>query len=74
MATAERQFQNVVFNPASQKLIDFLEQLQKLAEDAFGLAAHTIFEQFLYDKKPPHLKESINQTKKKHIRTICHTP
>ena len=35
MATAKHKFQQPVFNPANQKLIDFLDELQKLAKDAF---------------------------------------
>ena len=61
MATAKHKFQLLVFKPANQKLIDFLDELQKLAKDAFGVAAQAIFEQFIYAKMPPHLKESINQ-------------
>ena len=58
MATAKHKFQRLVFNPANQKLIDFLDELQK---DAFGVAAQAIMEQFIYAKMPPHLKKSINQ-------------
>ena len=61
MATAKHKFQELVFNPANQKLVDFLDELQKLAKDAFGIAAHAIIEQFIYAKMPPHLKKSINQ-------------
>ena len=61
MATAKHKFQQLVFNPANQKLIDFLDELQKLAKDAFGVDAQAIIEQFTYAKKPPHLKKSINQ-------------
>ena len=61
MATAKHKFQKLVFNPANQKLVDFLEELQKLAKNAFGIAAHAIIEQFIYAKMPPHLKKSINQ-------------
>ena len=61
MATAKHKFQKLVFNPANQKLVDFLDELQKLAKDAFGIAAHAIIEQFMYVKMPPHLKISINQ-------------
>ena len=61
MATAKHKFQKLVFNPANQKLVDFLDELQKLAKDAFGLAAHAIIEQVIYAKMPPHLKKSINQ-------------
>ena len=61
MATAKHKFQKLVFNPANQKLVDFLDELQKLAKDALGIAAHAIIEQFIYAKMPPHLKKSINQ-------------
>ena len=61
MATAKHNFQKLVFNPGNQKLVDFLDELQKLAKDAFGIAAHAIIEQFIYAKMPPHLKKSINQ-------------
>ena len=61
MATAKHKFQRLVFNPANQKLIDFLDELQKLAKDAFGVAAQAIKEQFINAKMPPRLKKSINQ-------------
>ena len=61
MATAKHKFQQLVFNPANQKLIDFLDELQKLAKDAFGVDAQATIEQFIYAKMPPHLKKSINQ-------------
>ena len=56
MVTVKHKFQRLVFNPANQKLIDFLDELQKLAKDAFGVAAQAIIEQFIYAKMPPHLK------------------
>ena len=58
MATAKHKFQRLFFSPANQKLIDFLDELQKLAKDAFGVAALAIIEQFIYAKMPPHLKKS----------------
>ena len=61
MATAKHNFQKLVFNQANQKLVGFLDELQKLAKDAFGKAAHAIIEQFVYAKVPPHLKKTINQ-------------
>ena len=61
MATAKHKFQQLVFNPVNQKLIDFLDELQKLAKDAFGVAAQAVIDQFIYAKMPPHLKKSINQ-------------
>ena len=59
-ATAKHKFQQLVFNPANQKLIDFLNELQKLAKDALGVAAQAIIAQFIYANMPPHLKKSIN--------------
>ena len=61
MATAKQKFQRPFFNPPNQKLIDFLDKLQKLAKGAFGVAAKAIIEQFIYAKMPPHLEKSINQ-------------
>ena len=58
MATAKHKIQKLVFNPANQKLGDFLDELQKLAKDAFGIAAHAIIEQFIYAKMSPQLKKS----------------
>ena len=63
MATAKHKFQQLVFNPAHQKLIDFLDEVQKLAKDAFGVAAQAILEQFIYAKMPPNLNKSINQAR-----------
>ena len=62
MVTAKHKFQKLVFNPANQQLVHFLDELQKLANDAFGIAAHAIIEQYIYAKMPPHLKKkTINQ-------------
>ena len=61
MATAKHKFQRLVFNPSNQKLIDFLDELLKLAKDAFGVAAEAIIERFIYAKVPPHLKKPISQ-------------
>ena len=61
MTLTKHRFQKIVFNPANQKLVDFLDELQKLAKHAFGKAAHAIIEQFIYAKLPPHLKKSKNQ-------------
>ena len=60
-ATAKHKFQQIVFNPANQQLFDFLDELQKLAKNTFGVDAQAIIEQFIYAKMPPHLKKSINQ-------------
>ena len=61
MATAKHKFKKLVFNPANQKSVDFLDELQELAKDTFGIAAHAITDQFIYAKMPPHLTKTINQ-------------
>ena len=61
MATAKHKFQKIVFNPANQNIVDSLDELQKLAKNAFRIAVHAIIEQFIYAKMPPHMKKSINQ-------------
>ena len=61
MAIAKHKFRKLVFNPANHKLVAFLDELQKLAKNVFGIAAHTITEPFKYAKMQPHWKKSINQ-------------
>ena len=61
MAAAKRKFQKILLNPANHKLVDFLDELQKMAKDAFGTAADAIIEQFIYANMSPHLKKSLNQ-------------
>ena len=61
MATAKHKYQHLVFNPAKEKLIELLDELQKLAKDAFRVAAQAVFEKFIYAKMPSHLKKIINQ-------------
>ena len=60
MIPAKHKIQRLVFNPTNQKLVDIVDEILKLAKDAFRVAAHTITEQFVYAKMPP-LKQSINQ-------------
>ena len=57
MVTAKRKCQLLVLNPAIEKVIDFLDELQNLAKHTFGVAAQLIIEQFIYAKMPPHLKQ-----------------
>ena len=74
-ATSKQKFQRLVFNPANQKLFDFLDELQKLAKYAFGHAAQEIIEQFIYAEMPPHQKKSINQAhleKSTHEEIVLH--
>ena len=59
--TAKHKLQKLVFNPEKQKLLDIFAELQKLAKDAFGIAAHAIIEQLVNSKMPPHQKKSVNR-------------
>ena len=61
MATAKHKLERLFFNPANLKLSDFLDELQKLAKEAFGVSTQAIIEQFIYAEMLPHLKQSINQ-------------
>ena len=61
VATAKHKFQRIVFNPANQNLIDFQDELEKLAKNAFGAATQAIIEQFIYAKMLPHLQKRTNQ-------------
>ena len=74
--TAKHKFQQLVFNPTNQKLVDFLDELQKLANYAFGRAAQAITKQFFYAKKPQHLRKikKSGQLGKWHIWADCYTP
>ena len=71
MATAKHKFQKLVFNPANQSLVDFLE-LQRLAKDAFGIAAHAIIERFIF-ATPEKIKKS-GPIGKWHIWADCYKP
>ena len=55
MPTEKHKFQKLVFNPANQKFVDFLDELQKLAKDSCPC------QHFNCAKMPLHLKKSINQ-------------
>ena len=61
MASTKHKCQRLVFNPANQKLLNFNNDLQKLARNALGVAAQAIIERFIYAKVPPHLEKSISQ-------------
>ena len=60
-ATVKHNFQRLVFNLANQKLIDFLDELMKLAKDEIGVADRAIIEQLIYAKMLNHLKKLIDQ-------------
>ena len=75
MVLAICKIRHLVFNPANQKVIYFLDELQKLAENAFKVAAQAIIEHFIYAKIPPHLEKPINQVhleKGTYEQTVSH--
>ena len=52
MATTKHNFERLVFNPAKQKLFIFVDEFQLTAQDAFGITARVIIEQFIYAQMP----------------------
>ena len=69
MVMAKHKLQRLVLNPANQKLIVFLDELQKMGKDALGVATEAIIEQFIYAKMPHHLKKSFNQA---HLENVTY--
>ena len=57
---SETQIPENCLKSGKSEIVYFLE-FQKPAKAAFGMAAHTTIEQFIYARTPPHLKKSINQ-------------
>ena len=59
-ATAKHKWHKLTFDPNTKSLPDFLEELNKCAERAFGDNAQHKIDSLLYAKLPPHLKRSLN--------------
>ena len=59
-ATAKHKWHKLTFDPNTQSLPDFLEELNECAERAFGDNAQHMIDSLLYAKLPPHLKRSLN--------------
>ena len=59
-ATAEHKWHKLTFDPNTNSLPDFLEELNECAERAFGDNARHMIDSLLYAKLPPHLKRSLN--------------
>ena len=56
IASAEQKLQKIAFSPSDRGLVDFLQELHRLAKNAFGIAAFDINEQFIYAKMQPKQK------------------
>ena len=61
IATTKHNFQRLVFNPVNQKLTNFNDELQTLANDVVRGAAQAIIEQIIFAKMSPDLKKSNNR-------------
>ena len=59
-ATAKHKWYKLTFDPNTNSLSEFLEELKECAERAIGDNAHYIIDSLLYAKLPPHLKRSLN--------------
>ena len=58
MAATKHKFQRLVLNPLKQKLVDLLDELQKLAKDSFGHASKAMTEQSIDAEMRRNLKKS----------------
>ena len=63
IATARCKWEQLHFDPTRQTFQDFLEQYQKLAQEAYGDDAPKFIETSFYAKMPAHLKRVLNQAR-----------
>ena len=61
ITTARCKWEQLHFDPSRQTFQDFLEQYQKLAQEAYGEDAPKFIESFFYAKMLTHLKRVLNQ-------------
>ena len=61
MAEAKSEWDALEFDPSTQKLHEFLDILQKTAEEAFGTESLQFIEMTIYAKMPNHVKKRINR-------------
>ena len=63
VATARCKWENLTFDPANQTFQDFLENYQKVAQEAYAEDAPRFIETSFYAKMPTHLKRVLNQAR-----------
>ena len=63
IATARCKWNQLYFDPSQQIFQDFLEQYQKLAQEAYGDDAPKFIETSFYANMPTHLKRVLNQAR-----------
>ena len=61
MAKARCHWDSLKFDPATQKLHEFLDVLQKTAKEAFGSEAQQFIDKAIYAKMPDHVKKILNR-------------
>ena len=61
MAKARCDHDALRFDPSTQKLHEFLDVLQKTAEEAFGSEAQQFIDKAIYAKMPDHVKKILNR-------------
>ena len=61
MAKARCEWDSLKFDPATQKLHEFLDVLQTTAKEVFGLDAQQFIDKAIYVKMPDHVKKILNR-------------
>ena len=61
MAKARCEWDSLKSDPATQKLHEFLDVLQKTAKQAFGSEAQQFIDKAIYAKMPDHVKKILNR-------------
>ena len=61
MAKARCEWDSLKFDPTTQKLHEFLDVLQKTANEAFGSEAQQFIDKTIYAKMPDHVKKILNR-------------
>ena len=61
MAKARCEWDSLKFDPATQKLHEFLDVLQKTAKEAFGSEAQQFIDKAIYAKMPDHVKKILKR-------------
>ena len=61
MAEARCEWAVLRSDPSTQKLVDFLDVLQKTAKEAFGAEAQQFIDKAIYAKMPDHVKKLLNR-------------
>ena len=60
MAKARCEWDALKFDPSTKKFHEFLDVLQKIAEEAFGSEAKQFIDKAIYAKMPDHVKKILN--------------